>query len=315
MSEARLQYSEALRARRAGIASELGADATLLGVKPDFYADARILSEDALRVFEDLKGQFPPYGLVNRMGEPLLDLKASPKPWLQLYGALSSTGHYVFEQAKPTIESCPYHKILDDRLGKTYPGLSPFDNNERGLDTLRNTVTPGGELNAPLFASLISRMPALQRLHGSTSDPEAFARNSQSLLREPLAHPQQWAAAFVYSLGTLTELLTDKYLNDELARSYTRLEQLPNGQERLAWAIPTEEFTTRFEVRVADRTQGSETDRDGDHWTTYPVGTKLKDIKVAEPTIGCPGDQLARAMWDRIVDVAVGENLWDETTA
>lgn len=310
MSEARNQYSEALRARRAGIASVLGADATLLGVKPDFYADARILSENALEVFEGLKEQFPPYGLVNRMGEPLQNLRSSTKPWHLLYGALSSTGHYVFENAKPKIDSCPYHEVLGGRLGKTYPLLAPIDNDERGLDTLRNTVTPGGELNAPLFASLVRRMPALQRLHGSTSDIEAFAKNSRSLLREPLAHPQQWAAAFVYSLGSLTELLTEQYLNDELALAYTKVEQLPDGQERLAWAIPTEEFTTRYEVRVADRARGSETDRQGNHWTTYPIGTRLKDIEVTEPIIGCPGDQLARAMWDRTVDVVVGEELW-----
>lgn len=308
-------YSEALKARRAGIASELGSDATLLSVKPDFYADARILSEDALGVFEGLTEQFPPYGLVNRTGESLHDLKSSPRPWHQLYGALAATGHFVFEQAKPTLGSCTYHEVLSSRLGRTNPALAPFDNDEHGLDTLRNAVTPGGELNAPLFVSLIRRMPALQQLHGGTSDREAFARNSQSLLREPLGHPQQWAAAFVYSLGSLSELLTDSYLNDELASSYTKLEQLPHSQERLAWAIPTEEFTTRFGVRVADRTRGSETDRDGEHWTSYPVGTKLKDIQLNEPTIGCPGDQLARAMWERVIDVTVGENLWDRLVA
>jgi hypothetical protein len=65
-------------------------------------------------------------------------------------------------------------------------------------------------------------------------------------------------------------------------------------------------------VTVADRTRGSETDHDGDHWATYPVGTKLKDIEVNEPLIGCPGDRLARAMWDRVVDVVVGEELWNK---
>ena len=314
MSEATTQYSEALKARRAGVASELGADATLLEVKPDFYADARILSEDALSVFEGLKEQFPPYGLVDRTGEPLQNLRASAQPWHQLYSALSATGHYVFEQATPAIASCPYHEVLDDRLGKTYPLLAPFDNDERGLDTLRNVVTPGGELNAPLFASLIRRMPVLQRIHGSTTDPKTFARNSKSLLREPLAHPQQWAAAFVFSLGGLTELLKDSYLNDDLAKVYTKVEQTLDGQDRLVWAIPTEEFTTRWEVRVANRTRGSEIDRAGDHFITYPAGTKLKDIEINEPTIGCPGDQLARAMWDRVIDAVVGESLWDQTT-
>ncbi len=308
-------YSEALKARRAGIANELGVEATLLGVKPDFYADARMLSEDAMRVFVDLKEQAPPYGLVDRSGKPLEDLKSYPKPWHQLYGTLAATGHHIFEHATPSVNACPYHEVLASRLGSTRPMLQPFDNDERGLDTLRNVITPGGELNAPLFVSLIRRMPALQKLHGGTSDPEAFTRNSVSLLREPLGHPQQWAAAFVYSLGSLTELLTDRFLSDDLARAYTVVEKLANGQERLAWAIPTEEFTTRFEVSVADRTRDSETDRDGSHWSTYPVGTKLKHIAVTEPIIGCPGDHLARAMWDRVVDAVVGEELWEEEVA
>ena len=309
-----MQYGEALKARRAGIASDLGANATLEEVKPDFYADARVLSEDALHVFEGLKEQYPPYGLVDRTGQPLQNLRSTAQPWRQLYGTLRATGHHVFEQATPSIISCPYHQVLADKLGSTNPLLTPFDNDERGLDTLRNVVTPGGELNASLFTSLIRRMPALQQLHGSDLDPEIFARNSRSLLREPLAHPQQRAAAFVYSLGSLFELLTDDFLTDDLARTYTKVERMTDGQERLAWAIPTEEFTTRFEVQVADRTRGSETDRDGDHWTLYPVGTKLKDIEVTEPMIGCPGDQLARAMWDRVIDVAVGEALWDQAS-
>lgn len=315
MSEARAQYSEALKARREGIASELSVEATLLGVKPDFYADARILSEDALQIFGDLKEQAPPYGLVDRSGNPLEELGSSPKPWHQLYGVLGSTGRYVFEKATPSVIACPYHQVLSRRLKPAYPPLQPYDNDKYGLDVLRNMATPGGVANAPLFVSLIQRMPALQRLHGSTSDPEAFARNSVSLLREPLSHPQQWAKAFVYTLGSITELLTDRFLSDELARTYTKLERLADGQERLAWAIPTEDFTTRFEVRVADRTRGSEADRAGDHWATYPIGTKLKDIAITEPTIGCPGDQLARAMWDRVVDVVVGEELWQREAA
>jgi hypothetical protein len=314
MSEAKMQYTEALKDRRAGIASSLGSSATFEEAKPDFYADARILSEDALEVFEDLKGQYPPYGLVDYVGNPLQNLKSATQPWHRLYSALGSTGHHIFEKAVPSVASCPYHQVLADRLGPTVPPLTPFDNNQRGLDTLRNVVTPGGVLNSPLFVSLIRRLPALQQLHGSLSDSETFARNSKSLLREPLAHPQQWATAFVYTLGDLRDLLTDNYLNNGLARVYSKVEQTSDGQERLAWAIPTEEFTIHREVTVADRTRGSETDHDGDHWATYPVGTKLKDIEVNEPLIGCPGDRLARAMWDRVVDVVVGEELWNKAT-
>lgn len=178
--------------------------------------------------------------------------------------------------------------VLAGRLGGTRPRLKPVNHDAKGLDTLRNVTTTGGELNAPLFTSLTRRIPAIQRLHGSTFDSEAFARNSVSLLREPLGHPQQRAAAFAYSLGSLFELNTHNFLSNELALAYTKIEQLPDGTERLAWAMPTEEFPLRFEIDVADRTRGSEVDRNGDHWTTYPVGTKLKDIAVTEPTIGCP---------------------------
>ena len=314
MYEAREAYSDALKARRAGDASLLDGSSLFVDVKPDFYADARILSEDALRVFDDLQNTHPPYGLVSRGGSAVTRVQDGPlKPWLQLTIALKATGHYVVEQAKPSTTGCPYHTVLSHTLGVTRPPLLPFDHDTQGIDTLRNVVAPGAELNAVLFTSLIRRLPALQRLHGSTAGTEHFARNSVSLLREPLAHPQQRAAAFVLSLGGMAELLTDQFLNDNLAQTYTKIEARPDGQERLAWAIPTEEFTTRWEVRVPNRTQGSETDLDGGHVTTYPPGTKLRDIAVHEPTIGCPGDQLARAMWNRVIDVAVAENLWDSS--
>ena len=315
MSEAIDQYKNALKARRAGVASELGAEATLLEIKGDYYADARMLSEDALLVFEDIKSEFPPYGLMGMSGEPLTDLQDSSRPWYDLTRALSATGQLVFDRAIPSIVQCPYHQVLTDTVGKTYPPLSPMDNDERGLDTFRNAVTPAAKLNAPFFTSIIRRMPALQELHGSHTDPELFARNSISLLREPLSHPQQWAAAFVYSLGALQELLTDEFLGNNIALTYTKLEKLPDGTERLAWAIPTEDFTTRFEIRVADRTRGSEIQQKADHVTVYPVGTRLKDIKVDEPVIGCPGDQLARANWNRTIDVVVGEGLWRQAAA
>lgn len=315
MSEAKFEYSEALKNRRAGVASELGAGATFTEVKPDFYADSRMLSEDALEVFESMVELFPPHGLVNGKGEPLQNLQDGFNPWNALYIALSVTGHYAMEKAKPSTPSCPYHEVLSRTLGGTRKPLKPIDNNALGIDTLRDVATPGAELNAPLFVSLIRRLPAIQKLHGSTSDPEVFARNSVSLLREPLAHPQQWATAFVFSLGNLTELVRPTFLNNTLASSYTKIETLPNGSERLAWAIPTEEFTIRQKVSVIDRTRGSETESSGTHVTTYPIGTRLKDIRVDEPSIGCPGDQLARAMWSRVIDVVVSEGLWEQDLA
>jgi hypothetical protein len=198
MSEAKQQYSEALKDRRQGIVSKLGASATFLEVKPDFYADSRILSEDALKVFESFKRQYKPYGLVDPQGGGLNDLSGE-RAWRTLTRSLAVTAHRAFEEAEPSVVACPYHEALSRSLGGTRTPLRSLDGNVRGLDTLRHVVTPGGELNAPLFTSLIRRLPDLQRLHGGTSDPEEFARNSVTLLREPLAHPQQWAVGFVYS--------------------------------------------------------------------------------------------------------------------
>jgi hypothetical protein len=226
--------------------------------------------------------------------------------------ALRVTGHAVIEQAQPRIDSCPYHEVIAKKLGDAALRLEPIDHNERGLDSLRSAVAPGAVLNAPLFASLLRRLPGIQELHGSKSDPEAFAHNSVSLLHEPLAHPQQWAAGFVYSLGSLAELLRDSFLNDELALRYTKVERNASGKERLAWAMPTEEFTLRQEVRVTSRVLGSERDEaDDTNSTLYPIGTRLAEIEVDEPTIGCPGNQLAFAMWHRAIGAIVGENLWE----
>lgn len=192
MSEAVDRYKQALKNRRNGIMSELGPEATFAEIKSEFYADSRVLSEDALKVFNGLPDAHPPYGLVGYTGTDY-PLKTSREPWQQISRALQASGHTAFEQATPSITACPYHETLARKLGNTITTLAPFDNNELGLDTLRAVATPGAELNAPLFVSLARRVPAIQRLHGSNGDSEAFARNSVSLLREPLGHPQQWA--------------------------------------------------------------------------------------------------------------------------
>lgn len=108
------------------------------------------------------------------------------------------------------------------------------------------------------------------------------------------------------------EILSPRFLGDDLALEYTKVEFGPNGSERLAWAMPTEEFRLRQEVDVKSRVLGSELRQYGLHETLYPIGTKLKDIEFDEPTIGCPGNQLAYAMWDRTIDVMVGERLWEQ---
>lgn len=304
------QYQQALRDRRQGIMSELDASATWPEAKADFYADSRILSEDALVTFDTFKDKYPPYGLVNPDGTPYNGSEI--RPLRSLAWALRATGRSTVEQAIPSLTSCPYHALLETKLGTLPPPLETYDSNEYGIDTLRNVVAPGAVLNASLFVSLVARMPGLQKLHGSSSDPEAFARNSVSLLREPLAHPQQHAEAFVYSLGNLSEFMTTKFLSDELAQKTTKIEVTTDGQERLAWAIPTENLVLRQDVRVLDRIAGSERDRTNENRTLYSVGTRLGDIAVNEPTFGCPGNKLASAMWQRTVDVFIAESLWDK---
>lgn len=303
-------YQHALRDRRQGIMSSLDESATWPDAKADFYADSRILSEDALAAFDTFTESLPPYGLMNPDGSPYTGSEA--RPLRTLAWALRATGRAAVEQATPSITACPYHQILETKLGTIPPPLEAYDNNEHGLDTLRNVVAPGAMLNASLFVSLVARMPGLQRLHVSTSDSEAFARSSVALLREPLAHPQQHAEAFVYSLGDLSEFMTSNFLGDELASRVTKVETTHDGQERLAWAIPTEDLVLRQKVRVLDRVAGSENIRSDEHRTLYEVGTRLGDIAINEPTFGCPGNKLAFAMWQRTVDAVIGEGLWDK---
>ncbi len=234
---------------------------------------------------------------------------------MQLTYALKFSGRAAMDRAVAPIESCPYHEVLASKLGGTAVALTPQDNNERGIDTLRSVATPAAELNAPVFTALVRRLPAIQRLHGSSTNPASFARNSVGLLDEPLNHPQQWAKAFAYSLGSLDEIISgDGFLDDEVAREFTRVVQRPHHGEALEWAQPTENLTLRQAVDVPSRVLDSELSPiTSSSVTMYPVGTRLGDIRVDEPTIGCPGNQLAYTMWNRAIDVAAGEGLWQAT--
>jgi len=267
----------------------------------------------ALTVFRGFKDQYPPYGLVDTEGAPITTLPEARNPWLALTFALRSTARTAVERAMPTTNACPYHEAVARRIGSAVTPLKPFDDNEHGLDTLRQAVRLGAELNAPLFTSLIQRIPALQRLHGNTADVEPFARNSVVLLDQPLQHPQQLARAFVYSLGALDELFTSNFLNDDIARAYTKVETM-HGADRLNWATPTATFDLelRMPVDVLDRIHGSELEPNDAHTTIYPIGTRLGDIAVTEPTIGCPGNLLAHAVWQQAIDVVVGEGMWSQ---
>lgn len=310
-------YRDALQIRRQG------GDLAVVSlewpsIKPLFYADSRILSEGALKVFDQLEETHPPFGLVDEEGESITDLFAETNltpfygPWSNLNTALRTTGRYVMETALPGIESCPYAGVLQEKLQPTRPDLKPFDHDERGLDTLRSVATPGAMLNASLFTSLIRVMPRLARLHGETrSNQEQFAINSVHLLNEPLSHPQQRAAAFVFCLGSLGELLKSGFLPDELAQEYTKIEPSNKGGNRLAWAIPTQDFRLRAPVTVTSRVESSERNTDTSLRASYPIGTRLGDIAVDEPTIGCPGNRLAHAVWQRTVKVVVNQSLWE----
>jgi hypothetical protein len=74
--------------------------------------------------------------------------------------------------------------------------------------------------------------------------------------------------------------------------------------------MPTEKFTLRQDTTVISRALSAELDGD-QQIVVYPAGTRLEDISINEPTIGCPGKQLAFAMWDRTIDAIVRERLWD----
>lgn len=309
--EAIEQYHSELRDRRMGIPSSVNGEASFIEAKPPFYADARLLSESALEVFNKLPETHPPYGLAYPDGNPVKTLMDGESPWISLFYGLRSTGRFVMEEAIPGTTVCPYHEVLQAHLGSTVPELRPMDHNLYGLDTLRAVSTPGAELNASLFVSLIRRLPALRTLHGDSSDLEDFSRASVAILREPLAHPVARAAGFVYSLGSITQLLQPSFFADELALNFTHVETV-SGRNRLNWSKPTEDLTLLQGVYVSDRVNGSELDAN-DQKTYYPRGTRLGDIDVesGEPTLGCPGNKLAFAMWDRLVDVALAESLWD----
>lgn len=163
--------------------------------------------------------------------------------------------------------------------------------------------------------NLLKRMTAMRSINEANSGVEELARSSKyPLLREPLAHPQQHAKAFVFTLvdgisGTDFGFDRDEFMPDDVIQSYTHLTSNQQSNEAIGWSKPTEDFTIRASVKVADRLRGSEVE-DGDHITTYPIGTRLGDIVVTEPTVGCPGSQMAYQLWDRSIEIATAENLW-----
>lgn len=299
--EGRRQYGEALAARRRGELSTADADTPFTGVKHDFYADSNLLIRDVTQAFADQRVA------VGEVSNP-------DSSWYSLETSLMMAVRRAFVAAGTfgTVRECPYHPVIEERLGSL--SLPPVDHNEFGFDTLCAASLPGGITAPALIVNLVKRLRQMKAQHELSGGVEQLARSSaKPLLAQPLAHPQQHAKAFMYTLaegvnGDEGFLDRDTFLPDWLIDRYTQATETIDGKPAIGWSMPTEDFVLRTAVTVADRTRGSEM-QPGDHQIHYPVGTRLGDIVVTEPTIGCPGSQLAYAMWERTIDVAVDAGL------
>ncbi len=315
-SEARRDYGEQLRQRKAGVPSSLDPSASLTEAKPHFYADAHILVDNVREVYANFRSTAPPYGLVQPNGEPFTGFsQPMNKDWVPLERLLSSTAQKAFEAVIPPETGCPYHGALQN-LG--HIPLKPLVSQSTGTERLREIVFPGAQFAPATIVNILRRMPAMARANGASVDTETLARNSaHTLLQEPLHHPQQYAKAFTFCLGDGlrgSDFVLDRnsFMPSDIIESYTQLGTNLSGQEAVEWSQPTTNFVLRADVHVANRLEGLERDMQGDHIVVYPVGTRLGDIKVDEPTIGCPGSQLAYDMWDQAIDVIVAERLWEQ---
>lgn len=314
-STARQQFGHVLAARKQGIASDADESTPFADLKPEYYADAKLLSGAVLEVFEGYRDTHPPYGLVDARGNTVTEIQPTRRfgRWMGLEVVFNSTMRAAFNEADSPVPSCPYHEVIGRKLGRAM--LDPKDDNRQGIDTLREVSAPGGLAAAALVVNLLKRMPAMKDIHGATEEVSALAVNSKrTLLSKPLSHPQQHAKAFVFTLvdgmmGTDITFDRDLFLPDGLIRAYTNLQSNRMINEAIGWSTSTEDFRLRANVRVANRLLGPEFE-DGEHQITYPIGTRLGDIQVSEPTIGCPGSQMAYTLWDRAIEVATAEELW-----
>ena len=310
-TDARAEYGRQLGARKAGHPSELDGSATFPEAKPHFYADARRMIDDVREAYTGFRQTLPPYGLMDMRGEVLTGFSDRNRAWTQLEQAMSRTVRHAFEIVEPP--SCPYHESLGNLGAMALNAAQPQAPDQ---ERLREITYPGGALAPATIVNMLKRMPAMAAANGATVSTEELARNSaHPLLYEPLHHPQQLAKAFTFSIadgvrGTDFALDRDSFMPGGVIRRYTKLGHDVLGREVIDWRIPTRAFVLRANVGVADRIAGSEADFSGDHITVWPIGTRIGDIEVTEPTVGCPGSQMAYDMWDQAVDVIVGEGLW-----
>jgi hypothetical protein len=308
-------YGQAIRDLRNGTPGSAYPDMPFDEIKPHFYAASRVLIEDVREAYASFRTSDNPLGLVNRDGTPFGDLgePGTSSAWLRLERAMSSTAYAAFNEAQPKLSGCPHHGALKNLAGVA---LQAIDNNERGLDRLREVSVPGATFAPALLVNLLRRLPAMAAIHGVSTQTEDLARTSAtSLLKEPLRHPQQWARAFNFTLigGTQESDLSyerKSFFPDDLISKYTKHTVNAAGKEQITWAKPTEDFTLRANVHVANRVLGSEMDMTGNHIMVYPIGTRLGDIKTDEPTIGCPGNLLAYDMWNQAIDTIVAKGFW-----
>ncbi len=317
ISNARREYGGQIRERKTGVASTLGSDATLIEAKPHFYADARLLIDRVREVYAGYRSIAPPYGLFDAKGEPFRGFGDRERRWVNLERLISATARKAFEAVAPPETGCPYHNALQN-LG--HIPLQPSTAQEPDVERLREVVFPGAQFAPATIVNILKRMPAMATAHRASLDTETLARNSnRTLLQEPLHHPQQHAKAFTFCLadgmgGTDWIIDRDNFMPDDVIDGYTKLGTNAAGHEAIVWSIPTVDFVLRASVHVANRIEGPEAEMNGDHITLYPAGTRLGAIALNEPTIGCPGSQLAYDMWDQATDVIANEDLWQPAT-
>lgn len=92
MSEAKKQFGAALAVRRQGMVSNAGADTPFAEVKPEMYADSKLLIARVMDVFDSYRDQYPPYGLVGRTGSPVIEIQIQPN---HQYRAVRTTEHWA----------------------------------------------------------------------------------------------------------------------------------------------------------------------------------------------------------------------------
>lgn len=308
-------YSRQLKLRRQGIPSDLDPNASWTETKPHYYADARHLISRVVEQYRSFAESAPPLGILNHQGQPVA--KEQIKRWRDLEVAMASTVFRAFNLVDLEGISCPYADPGLRNIGGIISRPKTDSKQEPSARRLLEVTLPGGLFAPATIVNIVKRIPAMAKIHGSTLPPDVLASNSSAtLLHEPLHHPQQWAKAFSFCLASPArdgeDIAIDRnhFMDSEIIAAYTRLGVNSAGLEAVIWSRPTSEFSLLTNVNVADRSAGPEFVYEGEHRATYPTGTRLGEISVNEPTLGCPGSVLAYEMWHQTIEVANATDLW-----